>query len=310
MIHTKKIMNYMNQFRELYYQRGAGGNFVASKCLWNEYSKDKLNKNEYHTPMYKTIKSNGTFDVTEPVALEPFLKKEFRNIKTETKKVLSVIESSMNEPVTGIKERNRIFLELKKFYDDGCNDYLALIGGLFNGVKSFKDLEQPRPSEWEVIEEYFRHCKNNWYKMFEDNNWSLHSITHDHPRTFVSSRLNMPHNMKTMAFEVDAVTDVYVRLLADMKDGGLEESSWYEKSQEDYNNRSARLSDETISYRKVFFDNDENEIKRLYAFFNNLEYFEENKIDTINDFKKYHDSNIQTLESQSVFLPKIIYDIF
>tara|TARA_B100000767_G_scaffold121302_1_gene115655 strand:- start:1457 stop:2317 length:861 start_codon:yes stop_codon:yes gene_type:complete len=286
-------MNYMSQFRELYYQRGAGGHFLASKCLRNGYSEDK--------PMYKT---------TGPVALEPFLKKEFLNIKTETNKVLSVIESSMNEPVTGIKERNRIFLELKKFYDDGCNDYLSVIDGLFNGVKSFKYLEQPRPSEWEVIEEYFRHCKNNWYRMFVSNNWSLHSITHEHPHAFVSSKLNMPYSMKTMAFEVDAVTDVYVRLLADMKDGTLEEPSWYEKSHEEYNNKSARLSDETVSYRKVFFDNDENEIKRLYTFFNNLEYFEENKTDIIKDFKEYHTSNIQTLESQSVFVPKVVHALF
>ena len=285
-------MNYMNQFRELYYQRGAGGHFLASKCLWNGYAEDK--------PMYKT---------TGPIALEPFLKKEFLNIKTETNKVLSVIESSMNEPVTGIKERNRIFLELKKFYDDGCNDYLSVIDGLFNGVKSFKYLEQPRPSEWEVIEEYFRHCKNNWYRMFVSNNWNLYSITHEHPHAFVSSKLNIPHNMKTMAFEVDAVTDVYVRLLADMKDGILEEPSWYEKSHEEYNNTSARLSDETVSYRKVFFDNDENEIKRLYAFFNNLEYFEENKTDIIRDFKEYHISNIQTLESQSV-VPKVVHALF
>tara|TARA_R110002074_G_scaffold219366_1_gene390018 strand:- start:1059 stop:1970 length:912 start_codon:yes stop_codon:yes gene_type:complete len=303
-------MNYMNQFRELYYQRGAGGHFLASKCLWNGYSEDKLNKNEYHAPMYKTIKSDGTFDATGPIALNPFLEKEFRNIKTETKKVLSVIESSMNEPVTGIKERNRIFLELKKFYDNGCNDFLTLIDGLFNGVKSFKYLEQPRPSEWEVIEEYFRHCKNNWYRTFETNNWSLHSITHEHPHSFVSSKLNTPHNMKTMAFEVDSVTDVYVRLLADMKGGILEEPSYYEKSQEKYTNMSARLSDETVSYRKVFFDNDENEIKRLYAFFNNLGYFEENKTDIIRDFKEYHTANIQTLESQSVFVPKVVHALF
>ena len=146
--------------------------------------------------------------------------------------------------------------------------------------------------------------------MFEKNKWSLHSVTHEHPHAYVSSKLNLPINMKTMAFEVDAVTDVYVRLLADMKGGILQEPAWYLTSHEDYNNKSARLSDETISYRKVFFDNDENEIKRLYAFFDNLEYFEENKIDIIKDFKKYHNFNIQTLESQSVFVPKVVYDIF
>jgi len=116
--------------------------------------------------------------------------------------------------------------------------------------------------------------------------------------------------MKTMAFEVDSVTDVYVRLLADMKGDTLDEPSWYEKSHEEYNNMSARLSDETVSYRKIFFDNDENEIKRLYAFFNNLIHFERNKTDIIRDFKEYHTSNIQTLESQSVFVPKVVHDLF
>jgi hypothetical protein len=301
----------MIQFRELYFQRGAGGHFIANKCLWNGHAEDKLNRNEYGAVMYKTINAptwhSGWGNAASNDAI---VHKTFLNIKTETSRVLSVIENTMNTPVTGIKERNRIFLELKKFYDDGCTNYLTVVDGMFNGVKSFKYLEEPLPREWEVIEEYFRQCKNSWYRMFEKNKWSLHSVTHEHPHAHVSSKLNLPINMKTMAFEVDAVTDVYVRLLADMKGGILQEPAWYLVSHEDYNNKSARLSDETISYRKVFFDNDENEIKRLYAFFDNLEYFEENKIDIIKDFKKYHNFNIQTLESQSVFVPKVVYDIF
>jgi hypothetical protein len=116
--------------------------------------------------------------------------------------------------------------------------------------------------------------------------------------------------MKTMAIEVDSVTDVYVRLLADMKGDELQEPSFYETSHEDWHNKSARLSDETISYRKIFFDNDENEIKRLYTFFDNLEYFEENRTNITKVFREYHNSNIQTLKTQSVYVPKEIHDIF
>ena len=236
----------------------------------------------------------------------PDFRKKF-DIKTETNKILPVIEKTMSETVTGQPERVRLFHELKKFYDDGLSGYLDLIDGIFNGIEAFKYLDQPT---WEVIEDYFIQCKDYYYRMFENNNWSSDSISHKHPHAMVSSKLVLPTNMKTMAIEVDSVTDVYVRLLADMKGDELQEPSFYETSHEDWHNKSARLSDETISYRKIFFDNDENEIKRLYTFFDNLEYFEENRTNITKVFREYHNSNIQTLKTQSVYVPKEIHDIF
>lgn len=292
-------MNYMAQFRELYFQRGAGGHFLASKCLWTSGDTMEIdNRNEYFGNMIKVTKH------TDNAVFGPY--KKF-DIKTETNKILPVIEKTMSETVTGQPERVRLFHKLKKFYDDGLTDYLDLIDGIFNGIEAFKYLDQPT---WEVIEDYFIQCKDYYYRMFENNNWSSDSISHKHPHAMVSSKLVLPTNMKTMAIEVDSVTDVYVRLLADMKGDELQEPSFYETSHEDWHNKSARLSDETISYRKIFFDNDENEIKRLYTFFDNLEYFEENRTNITKVFREYHNSNIQTLKTQSVYVPKEIHDIF
>jgi len=301
-------MSYMTRFKELYFQRGAGGHFLASQCLWTPdealspnawHEQERLDRNEYQEVMTKITRSGNN---------DTFVNEQF-DIKSETKKILSVIENTMNEPVIGIPERVRIFHELTQFCDDGLNNVFTF-DGIFNAIESFRYLEETLPDVWKVIENYFIQCKDHYYKLFEHNDWSLFTVTHKHPHSMLSSKLVLPVSMKTMAMKVDSVTDVYVRLLGDTKGNELQEPSWYETSHEGWNNKSAMLSDETVSYRKVFFDNDENEIKRLYDFCGNLEYFEENTTDIIKDFKQYHNANIQMLKNKSVYVPKEVHDIF
>ena len=97
----------MAQFRELYFQRGAGGHFLASKCLWASDDAMSIDtRNEYFGNMIKVTKhtENSVFDS--------------HTIKTETNKILPVIEKTMSETVTGQPERIRLFHKqtMEKFW--------------------------------------------------------------------------------------------------------------------------------------------------------------------------------------------------
>jgi hypothetical protein len=58
----------------------------------------------------------------------------------------------------------------------------------------------------------------------------------------------------------------------------------------------AKLSDDTISYRKIFLENDENEVMKIYDFFDNKDYFDKNRTDIMKDFKEYHGNNMAVLK--------------
>ena len=51
-----------------------------------------------------------------------------------------------------------------------------------------------------------------------------------------------------------------------------------------------------VEYRKVFFENDEDEIRKLYEFFGNEDYFDKNTNDITTKFKQYHNDNFRVWE--------------
>ena len=61
-------------------------------------------------------------------------------------------------------------------------------------------------------------------------------------------------------------------------------------------NRSVEFTDDNVSYRKIFFENDENEVMKICNFFDNEEYFQQNKVQIMKDFKEYHDTNMTLIK--------------
>ena len=52
----------------------------------------------------------------------------------------------------------------------------------------------------------------------------------------------------------------------------------------------------TVCYRKLFFDNDEDEIRRLYAFFGSQQHFDQNQDKIMKEFREYHAFNQRVLD--------------
>ena len=63
-----------------------------------------------------------------------------------------------------------------------------------------------------------------------------------------------------------------------------------------FSNMSVSLSDDKVSYRKIFFENNEDEIRKMYDFFDNEDYFDKNKVQIMSEFREYHDKNMSVIQ--------------
>ena len=59
----------------------------------------------------------------------------------------------------------------------------------------------------------------------------------------------------------------------------------------DINNVETVENSENVEYSKIFFDLDEQEIRKLFVHFNKQAYFDNHKYDIIYEFKKYTEEN-------------------
>jgi hypothetical protein len=55
----------------------------------------------------------------------------------------------------------------------------------------------------------------------------------------------------------------------------------------------------SIDYRKIFFENDEDELRKMYNFFGTEYHFEMNKKDIIGEFWHYNNSNMALFKSHA-----------
>ena len=60
---------------------------------------------------------------------------------------------------------------------------------------------------------------------------------------------------------------------------------------DDINNVETVENSENVEYSKIFFDLDEQEIRKLFVHFNKQAYFDNHKYDIIYEFKKYTEEN-------------------
>ena len=140
--------------------------------------------------------------------------------------------------------------------------------------------------------------------MCEENNWNVDLITHLHPYETYSSLLTLPHNFKSLAMEVDDEVNLYVCGLLDIKVHNIQPEYYIvgkgETEDNKFWNRSVQNSDDSVSYRKIFFENNVEEIRRMYDFFGNVKYFDENKMVIMKEFKDYHNNNMIVIKD---FMP-------
>tara|TARA_B110001454_G_scaffold34108_1_gene33584 strand:+ start:545 stop:1615 length:1071 start_codon:yes stop_codon:yes gene_type:complete len=156
--------------------------------------------------------------------------------------------------------------------------------------------------EAKQIQDYFIRCREYYFEVCESMNWNSSIITHLHPHIAISSQLKLPKNFKSLAMEIDGETNMVIGALGDIKANNYDPNKYIDKVgvQSGDNIKSVQLSDDSVSYRKIFIENNEDEIRKMYDFFDNEDCFEENKTNIMKEFKEYHDNNMIVIKD---FMP-------
>ena len=162
-------------------------------------------------------------------------------------------------------------------------------------------------------EDYFVKCREYYFKVCEQNDWNSFSISHTHPFISISSQLKLPENFKSLAMTLDSDTYMFIAALWGIKGEDfyrkfnvLEDAHFSNREIERIFGPDIKLCDDTVSYRKIFFENDSDEIRKTYEFFDNEDYFDENKTNILQEFQKYHNDNMAVLKQ---YVPDVYEEI-
>lgn len=279
--------------RHMYVLPGAGGNFIALHCLW----RNQINLGGINTEINR-------FDVPRQYSTLW----DFNNKK-----------SSYHELVFA-----SMYPELKKHYDvwntmvefpNGNNRRFAL-------SQFFRLLHQNRvsPGAYEVLtKDYFwlpifdysiyygisagRSEELDYYcKYLMDMCWETHksqgkdliSIIHYHPEQCFEE-YNYPSGVETLGVSINDCEEFITDLMA-IKSNVQDENSLNHPPEGirhaiDNCTVNEERSDINLEYKKIFFDNDIDEMRELYKFCGNEDFFDTNKKDILGWFKTYNRDN-------------------
>ena len=313
----------MNDFREFYVQPGAGSNFLAGKCLWKDTKPVNVDvsTNEFFFDREKinntaiiNLCSNPNLSLFNPYDMKD---EDFISESKKIKSILLELEDNIQGPLL-----NRVPLKncrswiLDNFENLWFKDFTMssiaysngpVYGGDSKNLQSL--LQAQRLSEEKTIklgiqiENYFIRCREYYFKVCEKMDWSSFIITHINPYDTISPRLKLPENFKSLAMELDEETVMLTGLFSDLKKNGWLSDEMIRTMdnippiKDKWIGNSVKFADDSVSYRKIFIENNEDEIRKMYDFFNNEDYFDENRTNIIKEFKKYHNKNMTSLQT-------------
>ena len=312
-------MNTIVEFREFFVPSGAGANFLASRCLWNGLKQFDIrcrngSTNEFYVEGCKLVgKQTNTasayFDLNDS-------SRTIAHLKSESKRILPILLELKN--IFKSDEFNHNHLDKIEHNLYGMNETITKVetNDLWRSTSLcsvgcfFWDFSYP-PSEHVdrlIIEaqDYFASCREYYFKECERKVCDSYLITHQHPHIAISSRLKLPKNYKSLGMELDEETYMITSILWDIKNNP---ASWNLSKMKKYSYDdslhydSTDLSIKRISYRKIFFENDSDEIRKMYDFFHNEDYFDENKTNILQEFQKYHNDNMAVLKQ---YVPDVV----
>lgn len=302
----------MSQFREFYTQPGAASNFIAGKCLWTEkaeiqhgqdteidmptnefyFQREKLwNSEEVHSTGNSGIK---LFDLIDP-PLE--LVVETKIIKT----LLIELDLYLND----IEQQQRLIV-IENLEHLWKGDWSMHTYGCLEESYTDSALDDERYLYLRTrIQDYFAMCREHYFKLCEKHNLNSHIITHWAPNESVSPRLKLPKDFKSLGMELDEKTYLITQRLNQIKSS---ETNHREINRDGIPellmkaNKLLESCDDSVSYRKIFLDNDGDEIRKMYLFFGNEKQFDMNRDVIEKEFKEYNDNNIKVLEKNNEFI--------
>jgi hypothetical protein len=313
----------MAEFREFYVQVGAGSNFLAGKCLWAHMTDDAQVLDGNDNPLVNEFsfdreQINKVWNGIKRIPQE--YKYDDEDLISESKRILPILVE-LRQVICEVGDKHLDKLKVDVGYIDTViaeiktNDFWKVDWSMctpyfwkYNGSNLVTDTRVD--TLLQEAKDYFVKCREYYFKICEQNNWNSSIITHQHPHIAISSQLKLPTTFKSLAMEIDADVDFYIRHLVNIKHiyslkrlQGKEyfknqkiDKTLHEKIEDLYDNRSCKFADDSVSYRKIFFENNTDEIRKMYKFFDNEAHFDVNKTSIIKEFKEYNDDNMTVLK--------------
>lgn len=307
---------------------GAASNYIAKQCMWAGVVDKRIDRepnkkvNEYIIPRTKIgnhfenrhelwkMKCDDEELLQKTRAIKPKLMELHYWCKDNKPETL--LNSANAKEIAQRMEHNRrqVIEKLDIMWkDEWCMAYSAFWNWEDWGRLSGKSVVL---SEYvldliEDVQQYFVDCKLYYWKVCEQKGWNILSISHQH--TYVETPgLILPDNFVHGYLRCDIASSKYIDTLLEIKRGVTVTSEYLNKIlssdiDKDHDPTwgvskwTEELSHEIFDYRKIFIDNDSNEIQRLYDFFLNLEYFEEHKERILQEFFDYNDKNMKLMKS-------------
>ena len=301
----------MPSFREFYTQPGAASNFIAGKCLWTEKAEIQHGQdteidaptNEFYFQREKLwnayeVHSTGNYGISLFDSFSPS-----RELIDETiiiKPLLTELDEYMDD---GHNQRPIVIAYIDHLWR---GDWSMHTYGYLDELYTDSALDDERYLYLRTrVQDYFAMCREYYFKLCGATSLNSHIITHWDPNESISPRLKLPKDFKSLGMELDEKTYLITQRLNQIKStetnhrvinrDGIPELLMKA-------NKSLEFCDDSVSYRKIFLENDGDEIRKMYSFFGNEKQFDMNRDVIEKEFKEYNDNNLKVLEKNNEFI--------
>jgi len=281
--------------RQMFVPPGAGGNFIALHSLWSnqyyvgpQYEHTKINR--FNVPRQRST----LWDCNNKISSDHEL--VFSGMYPELKKYWDVWESTVELPkgwITRFALSNFFRLMLANGvtpseYEVLTRDYFWLPifdYSIYYGMQGGKS---------DQLDFFCKHLMDMCWEVHKKQNESLISIAHYHPGQDFEG-YNYSTDVEKLCVSIESCEE-YISDMMTIKSNVQDENSPNHppdgKRHEIYNNVSdQQKSDIILEYKKIFFYNDLDEIRELYKFCDNEDFFNANKEDISDWFKSYNANN-------------------
>lgn len=276
--------------RQMYVPSGASANFIAFKCMWCDDEKTRFSSNDKahkNVNEYSVLKQKSTlWDVrTLHRSASP---NQFSQTYPKLAKSSEVWD-----------DKDFSFSTFKDLLKEGKFDGKVLEDWEWYWLPIFDySIYLTLPAgRIPLLDTYLKKLINMCWKAHEQENKELMSITHYHPGLNLKG-YEYSTDIEKLCLSINGCEDYISDLLA-IKHNSTRfnnEVSDFCRYRIDNNIFDQQKSDIVVEYRKVFFENDEDEIRKLYEFFGNEDYFDKNTNDITTKFKQYHNDNFRVWE--------------
>lgn len=275
--------------KQLFVPPGAGKNFISYHVMWlgdksnvfgynettNEYTVGSIKSNLFYTNAIGRLFSSPTSD-------NEWLKhrdqEKYELIKELARPVLNMMKKDKFlrkcEQLNCSSQAWEVFIDNYEWLP--ISDYSLWYATVYNNGDKFMD-------------RFLEECLYSCTKIHKIMNRDITTVAH------YPLHQNLLRDVITMNVSIkeceEWISDLFhIKQL--QQPGGLNQRFYLVENTDP----KAPQAKRTVCYRKLFFDNDEDEIRRLYAFFGSQQHFDQNQDKIMKEFREYHAFNQRVLD--------------